>query len=102
MGSHLVVLSDRGVAAELVERRSAIYSDRVCKPFDTRFRTFALTRPTNHQPSLPMVNELYELLNFSVTSPVNDLFQDGMFPVLLHDALREYLACPSQVISPLF
>ena len=31
MGSHLVVINDSGVAADLLERRSVINADRVCK-----------------------------------------------------------------------
>ena len=33
MGSHIVVLSNTGVAAELLEQRSRIYCDKVCEPF---------------------------------------------------------------------
>ena len=33
MGSHIIVLSNTGVAAELLERRSRIYSDKVREPF---------------------------------------------------------------------
>ena len=31
MGSHLVVLSSSDVATDLLEQRSVIYADRVCK-----------------------------------------------------------------------
>lgn len=31
MGSHLIVFNDSDVATDLVERRSVVYSDRVCQ-----------------------------------------------------------------------
>ena len=45
MGSHLVVLSSSDVATDLLEQRSAVYGDRVRKPFDISFATSALTDP---------------------------------------------------------
>ena len=72
MGSRLVFLSDSDVAAELVERSSAIYADRVCKRSDT-FTIFALTG-AHRQPRLPMASELYELSNSSNVRPTNNPF----------------------------
>jgi len=43
MGSHIVVLSSPDAVVDLLERRSAIYSDRVRELFDVSFKPLALT-----------------------------------------------------------
>ena len=41
MGSHIIVFSDSDVTADVVERRSAVYADRVCNHLAAM--TFTLT-----------------------------------------------------------
>lgn len=93
MGSHIVVLSSHDAAVDLLERRSAVYSDRVRERFDVSFKLLALTG-IPPQPRLPMVKELWVFSSLlSITTPANDdLFQDGRFLVLPCDGVREYLA----------
>jgi len=43
MGSHMLVLSDPDVVLDLLERRSVVYSDRVCKHLVTPFKPLMLT-----------------------------------------------------------
>jgi len=43
MGSHLIVLNSSDVVKDLLERRSVVYEDRVCKPFGVQFTTSVLT-----------------------------------------------------------
>lgn len=101
MGSHLVFLSDSDVAADLVGRRSAMYVDRVCKRSDT-LTIFTLTGAHPLKFRATMLVELYEFSISSITTPANDLLQNGVLSTLLHDALRENLACPPRAVSPLF
>ena len=102
MGSHIIVFSDSDVIADVMERRSAVYADKVCK--HPASMAFTLTnRDVTWQPRMPMVNELYELPYSSATTQKNhDLSQDGMHLVLSDDALRGHMAYPPQTIPPLF
>lgn len=43
MGSHVVVLSSSEAATDLLERRSALYRDKVRRPFDIQFTPSVLT-----------------------------------------------------------
>ena len=89
MGSHIVVLSNTGVAAELLERRSRIYSDKVCEPFGISSISPVFTS-TQHQPPMPMVKELWVLSCSPPTTPtINDGFQNGVRTLVLPcDAVR--------------
>jgi hypothetical protein len=88
MGSPLVVLNNADVAADLLERRSVIYSDKVVPGFSIPLTTPGLTA-TYCQPRMPMVNELCVPSHSSVAAPTNhDLFQDGMLMVIRRDALQ--------------
>jgi len=46
MGSHLVVLSSSDIATDLLERRGAVYGDRVCRPLDILLQLQRLPAPT--------------------------------------------------------
>jgi len=57
MGSPLIVLSSPDVAADLLERRSAVYSDKVRKSFGI-LSTIPVLTDTYCQPRMPLLNEL--------------------------------------------
>ena len=59
MGWHLIVLNNSNVAADILEQRSVVYADRVCKRF--YIPSTLVLIGTNDQPRFPMVNELYAL-----------------------------------------
>lgn len=57
-GCHLIVLSDSDAAVDLMERRSAAYSDRVRKHFGILSTSGVITFLCR-QPQSPMLSELY-------------------------------------------
>ena len=75
MGSHVIVLNNSDVAADLLERRSLISGDSICRPSDIPLTISALTA-TYHQPQLPMANELYELASSSVITDKRQLIPE--------------------------
>lgn len=58
LGTHLVILNSHESAIDLLEKRSAVYSDRV-RRYRQSFLVFHLTRCD--QPHLPMLVDLYGL-----------------------------------------
>ena len=88
MGSHVVVLNNNDVAADLLERRSLVYADRVCAHSDIPFMNFLLIK-IHCQPRFPMVGELYDFSCSPITARTNqDSFQDMNHLVLLSYALQ--------------
>lgn len=88
MGSHIVVLSNTDIAAELLERRSRIYSDKVCEPFD-----ISPISPSSHEYQTPATNAYGKgIVRAALLTPTtltsNDGFQDGVRTLVLRcDAL---------------
>jgi len=79
MGWHLIVLNNSNVAADILEQRSVVYADRVCKRF--YIPSTLVLIGTNDQPRFPMVNELCALVQCSAMTMLINNDITGWDPV---------------------